>query len=128
MGNIKQLRHGTLTFLKIDMRHQDPPVKGPDSGRNLGTEEAFFLIEWWNKGLPLKFDGWISQLFPRFLIDTFYDSVDNELHMLSATSLGNSFTPRIVKTYVMFSTQNDLWIMWSGKILELSYLYKIKVS
>ena len=28
-GNIKRLRHVTLAFLNIDMRHQDFPIKGP---------------------------------------------------------------------------------------------------
>ena len=28
-GNFKRQRHATFPFLKVDMRHQDPLVKGP---------------------------------------------------------------------------------------------------
>ena len=34
MENIKRQRHATLAFLKIDIRHQDPPSRAlPDHGR-----------------------------------------------------------------------------------------------
>ena len=35
MGNNKRQRHATLSFLEIDMRHQDPLSRAPKVGGNL---------------------------------------------------------------------------------------------
>ena len=37
MGNIKRQRYATLAFLKIDMGHQDPPVKAPRAAAAAGA-------------------------------------------------------------------------------------------
>ena len=40
--NIKRQKHVTFVFLKIDMRHQDPPVKGPNTP--LGSVNNLLLL------------------------------------------------------------------------------------
>ena len=45
MGKNKRHRHATLAFLKIDMRHGDPPSRAPLGGGGGGAGGVNLVLE-----------------------------------------------------------------------------------
>ena len=68
MGNNKRQRHATLTFLKIDMRHQDPPSRASTGGMKRLAQachcmHVYLSLLLYNLGIEMKEEVILCLLF-----------------------------------------------------------------